>query len=67
MALYVSRSILHLVRLFYVRPETFGPTHLSLFLLCAFMVDYKLKITFTLQHSWYQKFVHAISSRRPIA
>ena len=27
MALYISHSIFHLARLFYVRPETFGPYH----------------------------------------
>jgi hypothetical protein len=26
MALYIPRSIFHLARLLYVRPETFGPT-----------------------------------------
>jgi hypothetical protein len=27
MALYIPRSIFHLARLLYVRPETFGPYH----------------------------------------
>jgi len=30
MALYIPRSILHLARLLYVRPETFGPTLVGL-------------------------------------
>ena len=29
MALYIPRSIFHLVRLLYIRPETFGPTHVN--------------------------------------
>ena len=29
MALYIPRSILHLARSLYVRPETYGPTYVS--------------------------------------
>ena len=32
MALYIPHSILHLARLLYVRPETFGPYHIFSFL-----------------------------------
>jgi hypothetical protein len=32
MALYIPRSIFHLARLLYVRPETFGPTLIPLYL-----------------------------------
>ena len=31
MALYIPHSIFHLVRLLYVRPETFGPYYVHIF------------------------------------
>ena len=34
MALYIPHSILHLARLLYVRPETFGPYYVHLEFLC---------------------------------
>jgi len=33
MALYIPQSILHLARSLYVRPETYGPTYVQLYLL----------------------------------
>ena len=47
MALYIPHSILHLARLSYVRPETFGPYYVGLLVGLSsgiFLSDYPTKI-----------------------